>query len=1734
MTQNSFIESNHPQQAGGNDHHHKAFLVGIGTSLGSMEACKSFFSSMPPNTGMAFVIIVHPDTGCNSLTTEAISRHTIMPVIQVKERIPVKPNHIYIGMPYQNLVLRHKELIPCKILKTEGVHTPVDFFFRSMALEQHERSIGIILSGTRGDGTMGIKEIKEYGGLVIAQSPETEQEKAILHSAISTGMIDFILPIKDMGNAILKFITHPYPNGVLSVNGTDDIEQILELIRSRTNHDFRCYKRSTFIRRMERRMSLQQIERLPDYIKTLENNPREIDSLVKDLWIGVTGFFREQHVWEKLGNYILPILVNQIGHSTPLRIWVAGCSTGEEAYTIAILIDEMFTRVNRNLNVQIFATDIDADAIAVARLGIYPDSIATNVSPERLQKYFIKENSQYHIIPKIREAIVFAVQNLISDAPFSNMDIISCRNMLIYLNSHAQKKVIELFHFALKKGGYLILGSSETIGFSREIFEAVYKELRIYKSIGIHDERIQIPIIVQPDKMRGFGMGFRIERPQKSYAQLMQSELLKRFGPASVLINKKFEIVNFYGPTFEYFDLPQGDPVMNLISMSKEEIRTKLRAIAHKAIDRNETIVDSSILIKRDEAYKRIRLTFSPIRGKDVQEDLFLITFEEETTSEVNPQVSTEMMDGEDSLVKQLEAELKDTREDLQNTIEELETLNEELKASNEEMMSMNEELQSSNEELETSKEELQSLNEELNTVNTELCEKIDELETSNNDMINLMNSTDVATIFLDINATIRRFTPSARHLFHLIPSDIGRPIGDLAQRFHDEDLCNDTQKVIQTFTPATKEVKSDEGLWFIRRILPFLTQSKRFDGLVLTFTDITEIKKSEIAILEREKLLKENSELLLAILHHTHIMAVYLDVQFNFIWVNESYAKTCNHEPSFFKGKNHFVLYPHTENQKIFQKVIDTGESYFALAKPFEFPDQPERGITYWDWSLVPIKDMEGAVTGLVFTLVEVTERIRAEESLRESENRYRSLYNKTPVMLHSINKQGKLISVSDYWLYKMGYTREEVIGRPPSDFLSEKSRQYAIEFGLPEFFRTGVVKNISYQFVSKSGEIIETLFSAIADKDQNDNFVHSLAVILDITELKQMENALARNMKLLEEMERITHTGAWEYDVETKKQIWTDETYAIHDRDKNKYDPDHTEEISRFEPGSKEIVIKAFQDAISQGIPYDLDLEMTTIAGKHKWVRAICNPLVKSGKVIKLNGTVQDITEKKQTQKALINSEECLRFVLENSLDAAYRRNLQTDRYDYMSPVVKQVLGWSEEEMNQMDIQSVLRMIHPDDLPSILSEIERTNALCQSEGKATGMLEYRFRDKESNYRWVGDSITVISDARGKPLYRLGIIRDISERKLVEAELRQAKVSSEAANLAKSYFLANMSHEIRTPINVIIGMTTLLREIDLSCKAKEYVDMIFHSSEILLSLIEDILDFSKIEAGKIHLEFVDFDLKKLLDQTIDILKLKASEKSLLLKCQMSESIPHFLKGDSSRLRQVILNLVNNAIKFTPKGEIVIQVFQESESDTHITLKFSVTDTGIGIPTDRLKQLFKPFSQVDDSTTRNYGGTGLGLAISSKIVDLMGGQMAVSSVQGKGTTFYFTVSLERSKEIRETPCESMGKIAISDSLSSLNGIRILLAEDNQFNQKMETIILEKLGAHVEAVSNGKEAVEAASKGKFDIILMDIQMPVMDGLEAARTLRKEENDILIIALTANATIKDRENCYAAAY
>lgn len=826
-------------------------VVAIGASAGGIEALGQFFDAMPPNSGLTFLVVLHLDPTKESQLASVLRQHTTMSVVEIEDGMEVAPNYVYAIAPNFDLILDRATLKLIEPQLPRGRRHPIDVLFTSLASQRQQRSAAVILSGTGTNGTQGLREIKAAGGLTLIQDPMTAQFDGMARSAINAGHADHVLPPQDMPGPLLRYFHHSYAVTEADAPAADDgqqIERILKLVRAQSGLDFRSYKPSTLIRRIKRRMSLKDMEEIDEYLDLLRDQPDEVRTLVSDLLITVTSFFRDADAWAILDERVIMQMVADRETGAVIRVWVPACATGEEAYSVAMLFIERAEAAHKRFDLKIFASDILDSNLNVARAGVFPGSSVELLPTSRMQRFFEKLGGSYQVTKGIRDLLVFARHDLLHTPPFSRMDLITCRNMLIYVEPEAQRRIMALFHFALSDGGRLFLGSAETLGRHDDLFETVSKKWRIYRRVGrTRHDIVDFPSLGRSATRNGTNELLPLDTPVR-VTELARRALLDRYAPASVLIDQKGRVLYYHGATGDYLQQPTGEPTRDLLAMAREGLLAKLRVALHEAIVEGHDTGFNAYVIQ-GVTLRPVLVSLFRLPASHHASGLVVVTFEPEP--EPREIVAAPRPEGDDRPAPSttLEDELRSTRAELQSTIEQLESVNEELKASNEEATSMNEELQSTNEELETSKEELQSYNEELHTINNQLQHKIKELQESGDDLTNLLSGTGVATLFLDTRYLIKWFSPATEQLLDLLSSDIGRPISHFARKFSDASFMSDAEMVLAKLTPIEAEIQSDDERWFLRRLLPYRTQDNRIAGLVITFTDITDRKRATRAI---------------------------------------------------------------------------------------------------------------------------------------------------------------------------------------------------------------------------------------------------------------------------------------------------------------------------------------------------------------------------------------------------------------------------------------------------------------------------------------------------------------------------------------------------------------------------------------------------------------------------------------------------------------------------------------------------------------------------------------------------------------------------------------------------------------------------------------------------------------------------------------------------------------------
>jgi len=839
-------------------------IVGIGASAGGLEALEQFLRHVPPGGGMAFVIVQHLDPTHKGIMPELLQRATGMKVVQVKDRTRVLPDCVYVIPPNKDMSILRGVLHLFNPSAPRGLRLPIDYFLRSLAQDQQEHSIGVILSGMGSDGTLGLRAIKEHAGVVLVQEPSTARFDGMPRSAIDAGLADIVAPVGELPGRIVAYLQRTAlvarAEKTLETKTQSAMEKAIILLRSHTGQDFSLYKRNTLCRRIERRMGIHQISKMAAYVRYLQQNSQELELLFKEMLIGVTNFFRDPAAWEQLRTQVIPALLASRAPGQTLRAWVPGCSTGEEAYSLAIAFREAVEegRSKGGFALQIFATDLDRDAIDKARQGFFPPNTAADVSEERLKQFFAKEDDGYRVNKKIREMVIFAPQNLIMDPPFTKLDLLICRNLLIYLTPEVQKKLMLLFHYCLNPGGILFLGSAETIGGYTDLFTPLDGKARLFRRTesDLRPEPVEFPASFSRSRPVVVE-ALPASKPLVSLQSVADRLVLQHYAPPAVLVNDRGDIIYVSGRIGKYLEPAAGKANWNLFVMAREGLRYELAGAFQKALRKKELVAIRGLKVDANGDEQCVDVTVERLDEPGPLRGLVMIVF-----TDISAPMATRAAGrapksrAQNARLAELEQELIGVRAEARATSEAMQTSQEELRSANEELQSTNEELQSANEELTTSKEEMQSLNEELQTVNAEFQVKLDELSRTSNDMKNLLNSTDIATLFLDNNLNVRRFTPQATNIIKLIPGDVGRPITDMASELRYRELAADAREVLRTLAPVEKTIGAQGGRWFTLRIMPYRTADDRIDGVVITFADITVAKALEA------KLRDENASL--------------------------------------------------------------------------------------------------------------------------------------------------------------------------------------------------------------------------------------------------------------------------------------------------------------------------------------------------------------------------------------------------------------------------------------------------------------------------------------------------------------------------------------------------------------------------------------------------------------------------------------------------------------------------------------------------------------------------------------------------------------------------------------------------------------------------------------------------------------------------------------------------------
>ena len=1338
-------------------------FVGIGASAGGLEAIETFFTHMPPDSGFAFIVIQHLSPDYKSLMVELLSKRTEMGVLRAEDGMVVQRNKVYLIPPKKNLKIFHGKLLLHEQDFSRGLNLPIDIFLRSLAEDQGEKAVGIILSGTGSDGMRGTRSIKENGGMIMVQDEETAKFDGMPRSAISTGLADFVLPPEDMPSQLMAFAKHPYTakadRAEALLSDEDGLTRIFALLREKSKVDFTYYKPSTVIRRIERRMSVNQIEDIREYVRYLQNYPGEIMALYRELLIGVTSFFRDQEAFKQLEEKWLPELFKRKEESE-IRFWVAGCSTGEEAYTFAILAREVMEETGRLLDLKIFATDVDKDAIMRAGSGVYPASIAADLSPRLLAKYFYHKDDNFQISRNIREMVVFAQHNLVKDPPFTNIDLVSTRNLLIYLQPVLQKKVLELINFSLNPGGVLVLGTSETVGEMSNYFETVSQKFKIYKSSGrikptvnpqelltISDRKTREIITRQPGAVRGF----RVLDTEKILERLLDS-VSGDYMPLTLVVNDQMEVQHVFGNTDGYFRVPSGRISNDITKMASKDLSIPLTTGIQKVFRSNTELRFANIQLRYSESTKSINLRVKPLPQKKGQEPLVAVFLSEVKTKkhELPADIGAYDLSKEaEQRIRDLEQELQFTKENLQATIEELETANEELQATNEELLASNEELQSTN-------EELQSTNEELHTVNSEYQNKIIELTELNNDVDNLLASAHIGALLLDENLEIRKFSPQVSDVLLILDNDVGRPINHINHRITNKDPYEIIRRVQRSPAPAEEQVRLENGRWYLMRVVPYAIGPQKYSGIVVTFVEISQIKEAQEALIQSESLLKRTADL-----------AKVGSWEYNVgtgehSWSEETFRiheLESGNQPNPAQGIEFYTRESKPIIMKAFQKACEQGTPYDLVLEIVTAKGNHKwvRAIGLPQLENDRVKTVEGAfqdITGLK----------ELSEALRESEQRYQELFNamNEGFALHELitDERGepvdyRFLDVNPSFEKLTGLRREAIIGRSVLDVLPETETYWIQLFGRVAL--TGIPNKME-----NYSQELGRWYSVAAYSPRPGRFC---AIFSDVTDRKNKDEELRQSEELFRSLFETLGQGVVYQDAagriiranpaaqrilglsldQMQGRTFTDPSWRAVREDGSDFPGGEHPAMVALETGApvEKVIMGIFNPTID----------------KTRWIKVNAMPQLRSGeeRPYQVYTTFEDLTAQYMADKEL--------QTLKERLDRAFAAaNMGWWDWDLVSgkvtvsPKKYEMLGYEVDEIGET-ADDWTALIHDDDYHDAMVAMR-----CHLEGKKDRYdVRYRLRQKDGEYLWLRDrGIIVERDDRGSPKRLIGAVQKL------------------------------------------------------------------------------------------------------------------------------------------------------------------------------------------------------------------------------------------------------------------------------------------------------------------------------------------------------------------------------------
>ncbi|TWR25515.1 PAS domain S-box protein [Mucilaginibacter achroorhodeus] len=1596
------------------------YIIAIGASAGGLEAIHEFFDHMPPNSGFTFVVIQHLSPDYKSLLVELVSKHTHMKVYEAEDNTTLQRDCVYIIPTKKLMTIRGGRLRLADKIADKSPNTAIDTFLFTLAKDQKDKAIAIILSGTGTDGTKGIEAVKECGGMVIVQDPATAKFDGMPNSAITSGNADYILAPDTMHTEVYNYVSQNHKPPLEETHPDDTVmNEIFKLVHNGSGQDFNLYKTPTILRRIDRRMAAVNVKELKDYVTLLHEKPSEVKLLAKDFLINVTKFFRDQPAFDILAKDIIPKLVDGKVDGEMLKIWVCACSTGEEAYSIAILFNEELQKTGKKLELKIFATDVDESSIEIASRNRYPLTIAKEIPPVLLKKYFIKENKGYSVLPSIRRQIVFAKHNVIKSPPFIKNDLVTCRNMLIYMNTLLQQKVLSTFHYSLNRNGYLFLGSSENATSLKEGLTEISGKWKIYQktgtiNYGLHHTYTSVtPNLRYADKKLPFQNG----ETSRSLDEEFRDLILEEFGTVGIFIDKTYTVKETIGNFNQFLTLPNKKLDLNILNMLSREVSVVLNTAIRKAWKENKKTHVNRVRIKRGKEDILLQITVKPPDTRSPNGYTLLMFTEAKTEHQPKDGIELPPVAGEhqSEYLMEMEAELSETRVNLQMAVEEMETTNEELQSSNEELLSANEELQSGN-------EELQSLNEELHTLNTEHQLKIRELLELNEDLDNYFRSTDIGQIFIDANLRIRKFNPAAVKMVNLIEADIGRPINHISSNIKYDNLTNDIHTVLASGQVIEKEIELLNGKNNLMRIMPYLKKDKSADGVVISFVDISVITELNNII---NGVFNASSAAILAFRQvHNQIGKA---VDFNCIAYNNAALDILKKDAASMERHPSIKEFPDLGNLVSFDQYVKIATG----GKPIE----TELKTADDRWFQAVLGKMND---GFVISLTNITERKQGEQKLKHNYNELitareglRNLNNELEQRvldrtreLTESEERFKLVSkatndtIWDWSLVNNTMWRSEnfatMFGYEINDEIADVNNWF--EKIHPED-RERVQKSIysainnhqdqwtaEYRFLKADGKYATILDRCSILEDEFKTPYRLVGSIIDISRLIETEKRLDESESKFRKVFESNMIGMVFSNMDGRI-IETNDAFLNmlgYTREEVEADPLNWKEITPEE--YHEISLWAVEQLKQHGVVPPFEKQYRKHNGDRLWVLMGSAVLRQDDTPINSVSYIIDITKQKQAESRrkellqLVKKQQDEFYSIFTNAPALITIKRGPDLiYEFVNKAFEKFDG-QKSYLGRKSLD-----VHPELKDSELFKVERHVFKTGKTVVKNAFHVYRFDHK------TGEKKDCWFDFIYAPVFAEdGGVDGIAFFGFDVTDLIKGRQAAEELMQKKDEFMSIASHELKTPITSIKGSLQILKRMIDKAEGKDatlasFIDKANKQTGKLTTLVDDLLDVTKIQEGKMVLNYDDFDAAAMVKECMEEVYAQNSTHRIEFKadCEMR------VHADKVRLEQVVTNFLTNAIKYSPKADKVTITCDIDDKN----FKVSVTDFGIGIPDDKKDFLFDRFYRVQESSS-HVSGLGLGLYISAEIIKRHKGEIGVESKANIGSTFWFTIPIK--------------------------------------------------------------------------------------------------------------------------